>query len=57
MPLPKLNDAQIAWIIQQVAAYIGGQREIYVGRAVPLDSVQKGTLQRFFRVPLWIRRK
>ncbi|MBZ5698691.1 MAG: hypothetical protein LAN18_09110 [Acidobacteriia bacterium] len=47
MPLPKLSDAQIAWVIQQVAAYIGEQRQIYIGRAVPLDSVQKGALLPF----------
>ena len=48
MPLPKLSDAQIAWVFEQVAAYINEQRDLYVRRAVPLDSVQKGALQSFF---------
>jgi hypothetical protein len=48
MPLPKLSHAQIAWVAQQVAAYIGNQREFYFGRAVPLDSVQRKTFQPFF---------
>jgi hypothetical protein len=26
MPLPKLHDAEIAWVIQQVVEYIGQQR-------------------------------
>jgi hypothetical protein len=48
MPLPKLSDAKIAWIIQQVAEYIGQQRQTYRGRAVPLDSHQKSAMQPFF---------
>ena len=48
MSLPKLTDVQIAWVIQQVAAHIGEQREIYDGSAVPLDAVQKETMQPFF---------
>jgi hypothetical protein len=46
--LPKLSDAQIAWVIQQVATYIEQQHQTFVGRAVHLDSVQKGTMQPFF---------
>jgi len=48
MPLPELNDAQIAWVVQQVAAYIERQRDIYVRRAAPFASSQKGALQPFF---------
>lgn len=48
MPLPKLGDAEIAWIIQQVAEYIGQQRQTYRGRAVLLDSHQQSAMQRFF---------
>jgi hypothetical protein len=48
MPLPKLRDAQIARIIQQVAEYIEHQRQIYRGRAVLLDSHQRSALQPFF---------
>jgi hypothetical protein len=48
MSLPKLSDAQIAWVTQQVAAYIDEQRKIYLGRAVPLDTVQNRALQPFF---------
>lgn len=48
MPLPKLTVAQIAWVIQLVAAYIGEQRDIYVRRAAPFTSSQKGALQPFF---------
>ena len=45
--VPKLTAAQIAWVVQQVAAYIGQQRDIYVHRAAPLASSQKGALQPF----------
>ena len=48
MPLPKLIAAQIAWVIQQVAAYIGEQRDIYVRRARPLTTSQKVALRPFF---------
>ena len=48
MPLLKLSDAQIGWVIEQVAAYIDEQRDLYVRRAVPLASVEKGALQPFF---------
>jgi len=48
MPLPKLRDAEIAWIIQQVAEYIGQQRQTYRGRAVPLDAHQRSAMQPFF---------
>jgi hypothetical protein len=50
MPLPKLGDAQIAWIIEQVAIYIEGQRQTYRFRAVPLDRNHKTVMQPFFPV-------
>jgi hypothetical protein len=48
MPLPKLSDAQIASIIEQVAVYIKGQRQSYRLRAVPPDRNQKTAMQPFF---------
>jgi len=48
MPLPKLNDAQIAWVVQHVTAYIGERRDIYFRRAIPLAADQRGALQLFF---------
>lgn len=48
MPLPKLNAAQVEWVIQQVAAYIERQRQTYGRRAVPLDQNQKTIMHRFF---------
>jgi hypothetical protein len=48
MPLPKLSDAQIAWIIERVAVYIERQRQTYRLRAVPPDRNQKTTMQPFF---------
>jgi len=48
MPLPELTDAQIARIIEQVAAYIERQRHTYRRRAVPLDQNQKEVMRPFF---------
>lgn len=48
MPLPRLNDAQIAWAIQQVSAYIEGQRESFARMAVPLSHDQKTVMRDFF---------
>ncbi len=48
MPLPKLGDAQIEWVIQQVAAYIEEQRQTYRRRAVSLSQNQKMVLRPFF---------
>lgn len=48
MPLPKLRDDEIAWIIQQVAEYIEQQRQTYRSRAVPLDDHQRSAMQSFF---------
>lgn len=48
MPIPRLNDAQIAWAIQQVAAYIEGQRESFTRIALPLSEDQKSVVRDFF---------
>lgn len=48
MPLPNLRDAEIAWVIQQVAEYIERQRQTYRGRAVPLNGHQKSAMRPFF---------
>ncbi len=48
MPLPKLDDSQIAWIIKEVAAYIDRQRQTYRQRAVPLDQNERAAMQPFF---------
>jgi branched-subunit amino acid permease len=34
MPLPKLHDEQVAWIIEEVAAYIHEQRHFFYPRAL-----------------------
>jgi hypothetical protein len=48
MPLPKLGDEQVEWVIQQVAAYIGGQRQTYRGKAVALSRNQRTAMHPFF---------
>jgi hypothetical protein len=48
MPSSKLTVAQIVWVVQQVAAYIGEQGDIYVRRAASLTTSQKLALRRFF---------
>lgn len=48
MPLPKLTDSQVAWVIRLVAAYIEEQRDIYIRKALPLDSNRKGVMRQFF---------
>jgi hypothetical protein len=50
MSFPKLNDQQIARVIQQVATYIEQQRQIYRGVAVPLNGRQSAAMERFFPV-------
>lgn len=47
MPLPKLSDEQVAWIIEEVAAYIYQQRQFFIPRTVPLSPNQKAALQPF----------
>ena len=48
MPLPRLGDEQAESVIQQVAAYIGGQRQTYRGKAVALSQNQKTVMHPFF---------
>ncbi|MGB7849147.1 MAG: hypothetical protein WBL63_26275 [Candidatus Acidiferrum sp.] len=48
MPLPELLDAEITWVIQQVAEYIDRQRQVYRGKAVPPNAGQKTAMQPFF---------
>jgi hypothetical protein len=48
MPLPKLNDEQVAWIVGEVAAYIHERRHFFYPRAVFLSPNQKAVLQPFF---------
>jgi hypothetical protein len=48
MALPKLEDEQVEWVIQQVAAYIGGQRQTYRGKAVALSQNQRTAMHPFF---------
>jgi hypothetical protein len=48
MTLPKLSDAQIAWVIQEVVPYIERQRQTYRRRAVPLDPSQMAAMRPFF---------
>lgn len=48
MTLPPIDDAQLAWVTQQVAAYIARQSQTFAARAVPLNQNQKTTMQSFF---------
>src|ERR1700733_12557667 len=48
MAFPKLGNEQVEWFIQQVAAYIGGQRETYRGKAVALSQNQRAAMHLFF---------
>jgi hypothetical protein len=48
VPLPKLRNEQVEWIIQEVAAYIDQQRRTYRPRAVPLDPNQTKAMLTFF---------
>lgn len=48
MPLPKLGDAEIAWVIQQVAEYIDRQRQAFRDKAVLLTANQSAAMQPFF---------
>jgi hypothetical protein len=50
MPLPKLSDAETAWVIQQVAEYIERQRQTSRQRAMPLSANQMETMQPYFPV-------
>lgn len=48
MPLPLLNEAQIAWVIEQVGGYIASQRRTYAPSAAPLSQVQRAAMSPFF---------
>ena len=48
MPLPKLSDAQIAWVIQLVAVYIERQRRSFLRGAAPLSQHQMAVMASFF---------
>lgn len=48
MPLPKLDDSQIAWITKEVLSYIEKQRQTYRPSAVPLDRNERAAMQLFF---------
>src|ERR1700732_187438 len=48
MPFPKLSDEQVERFIQQVAAYIGGHRGTYRGKAVALSQNQRAAMHPFF---------
>src|SRR5713101_425181 len=50
MPLPKLRDAQVAWIVEQVAAYIERQRRSFLRGAASLSQNQKAVMASFFPV-------
>jgi hypothetical protein len=48
MPLPKLGDAQLGWVIQQVAEYIDRQRQAFRGKTICLTRNQVTAMQPFF---------
>lgn len=50
MSLPILSNEEIEWVIQQVGAYIGEQRQTYRRRAVPLGLNQIASMRPFFPV-------
>ena len=45
MPLPNISAAQIEWVVTQVAAHIEQQRQTYRGGAVPLDGVNRESME------------
>lgn len=51
MPLPTIGDAQIAWVIMQVEAYIEHQRQTCWPDATPLSLSQKNVMRPFFPEP------
>jgi hypothetical protein len=48
MPLPRPDDAQVAWVIRQVAEYIQQQRQTYRQSAVSVNATQMAAMQPFF---------
>lgn len=51
MPLPTLSAAQVEWVVQQVIAYIGQQRQTNRPGAAPLSLSQKTAMRPFFPEP------
>ncbi len=52
MPLPMLSATQVEWVIQQVAAYIEQQRQMYRPGAAPLIMSHKTAMRPFFPEPV-----
>jgi len=48
LPLPKLSESEIEWIIEQVRDYIERQRQVFRPGASPLHAKQMATMQPFF---------
>ena len=48
MPFPELSDTEMMWVIQQVPAFIEGERDHFFATALPLSTNQKTALQVFF---------
>jgi hypothetical protein len=48
MPVPTLNESQIAWVFEQVATYIERQGQRFRHTAVPLSENQLVTFRPFF---------
>lgn len=48
MPLPKLSETEIEWVIRRVAEYIEWQRKDYRKQAVPLSLNQVEAMEHFF---------
>ena len=48
MPLPKLENSAVTWVVQQVSAYIGQQRQLFRSQAAPLNLQQRTAMQSFF---------
>jgi hypothetical protein len=48
MSLPELSDSQIAWVVQEVAAYIERQRRSFLRWAAPISQNQKTVMRSFF---------
>ena len=52
MPLPMLSAGQVEWIVQQVAEYVGHQRQTYRRGAAALSMNQKNAMRPFFPEPV-----
>ena len=49
MPLPSLDDRQVKRVVNQIAAYISGQRQLHLVAAEPLAPESRAEFSRFFR--------